>query len=188
MGGTSLTLGRVLRGVRGLPHSTPAFTVFFLQPVVMPGESTPLQPTAKNGDAKKVKKPAKKPSAPFQMSRTIPWWFFICPVAWWLIALDIALIAMTWKWLGLFRRFSPRVAVGAAGATRLASAAKRQIVTKEGTAWGLVVKAFCEYANKRSLGTRKYLGEHKEVPFWLPSLPPPPLSPSFGLCVVVPNI
>jgi long-chain acyl-CoA synthetase len=96
------------------------------------------------------------------MSSNIPRWFFINPFAWCLIALDVALIALTFKWVGLFKRFSPRVTVGSNGAVRLATGKPLANEGKGDTAWDLVTKAFAQYANKRSLGTRKYVGEYLE--------------------------
>ena len=106
---------------------------------------------------------AKHHSAPFKTSPNIPGWFWINPLAWILIIIDSVLMFVTFKWLGIFKSFSPAVAKTSDGATRLASAADSLANSKgENSAWDSVAKAFLKFGNKRSLGTRKYLGDHAE--------------------------
>jgi len=91
----------------------------------------------------------------------MPFCFWINPLAWVLIILDMVLMLVTFKWVGIFKSSSPAVVKTADGATRLASSAKALANEDgQGTAWDSVAKAILKYAGKRSLGTRKPLGDH----------------------------
>ena len=95
------------------------------------------------------------------MSPSIPTWFWINPLAWVLLIIDMVLMLLTFKWVGVFKASSPSVAKTADGATRLGSSAKALANEDgQGTAWDSIAKAFLKYGDKRSLGTRKPLGDH----------------------------
>ena len=110
------------------------------------------------------KKSSEKSSEPFKIMGSIPGWFWINPFAWVLMILDCVLMLITFKWVGMFKSGSPVVSrSGPNGVTRLGSSANELANEKvRGTAWESVSKSFVKFANKRSLGTRKYLGDHLE--------------------------
>jgi len=95
------------------------------------------------------------------MNPNIPMWFWINPLAWVLLIIDMVLMLLTFKWVGIFKSSSPAVVKTNEGATRLGSSAKALANEDgQGTAWDSVAKAFLKYGEKRSLGTRKPLGDH----------------------------
>ena len=102
---------------------------------------------------------------PFKIHGSIPGWFWINPLAWVLIILDLVFMFITFKWVGLFRTGSPAVSEGPNGERRLKAETVNGLANQKArlTAWDSVNESFGKFGSKRSLGTRKYLGEHLET-------------------------
>eukprot|EP00605_Chrysophyceae_sp_TOSAG23-4_P001282 GSChrysophyteH1.ASY1.ANO1.1393.1 assembled CDS len=96
------------------------------------------------------------------MSTSIPTWFYFNPLGWVFVILDIVLMLITFKWLGIFKSQSPAVQPGKNGSTRLSGRDNLANEVENNTAWDRVKAAFDKFGQKRSMGTRKYLGEHLE--------------------------
>jgi long-chain acyl-CoA synthetase len=98
------------------------------------------------------------------MSTSFPTWFWFNPLGWVFVILDIVLMLITFKWLGIFKSFSPPVAAGKDGSTRLGSSTT-SLANEETrhTAWDRVKEAIDKFGQKRSMGTRKFLGDHVEA-------------------------
>ena len=117
----------------------------------MTNESTPLK-----GKKAKQNEPFKMPN-----KGELPNWVFINPLAWIALGLDLGLMLLTFKWVGLFKSFSPPVTVDSKGVTRLAGLQGLANEKGDETAWDKICKSFSKYGSRRSMGTRKYLGEHQ---------------------------